>query len=898
MTTGISVAAPVEVWVAPDGNDGGLGTREAPFASLAGARDRVWKIKAEGELPVGGATVWVRGGEYFLEETFVLEERDGGSEEAPVVYRAWEEEEVRLSGGRRIPEEVFRSVEGDTAVARVDAEVRPHVRVVDLGGLGVVGVGEVPDTYRGAAGLAELFFEDERMTLARWPNEGWAEVDEIVEQGSVPRQGETDGRPGSFGYAGERPERWVGREVWLHGYWCFDWYDEAIRVAEIDPVEKVVSFSAPHHYGVRNGNPPPRRWYATNVLEELDRPGEYYLDRQAGKLYFWPPGELEGARVVLSMLEEPILKLDGVSHLTLRGFIVENGRGTGVAVEGGTGVEVLACAVRNVGGTGISVAGGEGHRVEACDIHDTGTLGLVLKGGDRRTLMPGGHRAVNNHIYRFARLQRTYASGIQVNGVGNLLAHNLLHDSPHQAIGLGGNDHVVEYNVVHHVTMETDDCGAFYKGRNPSCRGNVVRFNFWHHIGREGGHGNNAVYFDDGDGGDVVFGNVFFRAGEPAKGNMGTVFSHGGHDLLIENNIFVECKRAIGASPWDDERWKGMIEGELWQERLLREVDITSSLYLEKYPRLEGFMSPQGEPRMSAATRNVAVMCGEFFYGNFEDRENLVMDQDPGFVDMEKGNFALREDAAIFRKAPGFEPIPFGEMGLFVDELRPTLPEEGWEYEPPKQLPPPRLPRVWRSRGMPRPKGEVPVFAVPKIDGDAKGGRTGAIMKLEADYRGFPAGPVSTAWLGLAEGELKIFVENEVDPETPVEGHQWGTSDAIEVALRRAGDGKKGPIWVLRGFMDGHLFVGKTTAGNREPKSVPEETGVTFAADRVEDGVWTGEWRIPLAAFGFGGDVPPRLAFCLTVRKRWSDLWLMWEATGGNSFDVERGGVLEFGGGD
>ena len=409
MATGTVSATPVELWVAPDGSDEGAGTQSEPLASLAGTRDRLRKMEAD-----DGATVWVRGGEYFLEETFVLEERDGGTEGAPVVYRVWEKEEVRLSGGRRIPAEAFRPVEGDTAAARVDAGVRAQVRVADLGALGLTAFGEVPEKYRGAAKLAELFFDDERMQLARWPNEGWAEVDEIVEQGSVPRQGETDGRPGSFRYAGERPERWVGREVWLHGYWCFDWYDEAIRVAEIDSAEKVVSFSAPHHYGVRNGNPPPRRWYATNVLEELDRPGEYYLDRRAGKLYFWPPGELEGARVVLSTLAEPIVKLDGVSHLTLRGFTVENGRGTGIAVEGGKGVEILACTVRNMGETGIDVEGGEGHRVEACNIHDTGTLGLVLRGGERRTLTPGGHRAVNNHIYRFAA--RGAASGERAGG--------------------------------------------------------------------------------------------------------------------------------------------------------------------------------------------------------------------------------------------------------------------------------------------------------------------------------------------------------------------------------------------------------------------------------------------------------------------------------------------------
>jgi hypothetical protein len=75
------------------------------------------------------------------------------------------------------------------------------------------------------------------------------------------------------------------------------------------------------------------------------------------------------------------------------------------------------------------------------------------------------------------------------------------------------------------------------------------------------GHGNAAVYFDDGDGGDIVFGNVFVRCGEPGRGSFGTVLSHGGHDIRAENNIFVDCKRALGSAPWDDARWRDALKG-------------------------------------------------------------------------------------------------------------------------------------------------------------------------------------------------------------------------------------------------------------------------------------------------------------------------------------------------
>ncbi len=677
------------LFVAPDGDDANPGTVNAPLATLERARDRIRELKTEPGPPTDGMTVMLRGGTYQRDESFTLEARDSGTPDAPIVYRAHGNEQVRLVGGRRLAPGVFKPVADSASLARLDEKARAAVRVADLKSLGIADCGNVPVRYRGAPPLAELFLNDRRMTLARWPNQGWATVGKIIERGSVPRHGDNANRPGVFEYEGDRPSRWrVDDGVWLHGYWCFDWYDEVIKVAAIDVQKRRITFAAPHLYGLRQGNPPPRRYRAINLLEELDQPGEYYVDRRAGRLFFWPPADLTSARIVLSTLAPPVVLLKDVSYVTLRGLTVECCRGTGIAVRGGRGVQLLACVVRNTGQSGVCVIGGEKHLVRACDIHDTGTLGLTLSGGDRKTLTPAGHQAINNHVYRFSRRQRTYASGIQISGVGNRLAHNLLHDAPHQAIGLGGNDHVIEYNVVHHVCMETDDCGAFYMGRNPSHRGNVIRYNFWHHVGSPRGHGNNAVYFDDGDGGMLVFGNVFFRCGEPAKGSMGAVFCHGGHDNLVANNVFIECKRAIGASPWNDARWKKMIDGDLWQTRLLKEVDITKPPYTTRYPALRGFMTPSGQPRVNRAVRNLIVMCGDSVCGNYETANNLITDTDPGFADIARGRFGLPKTSVVYRKIPNFQPIPFEKMGLSQDDLRPALPPQPWNHDPPHPLPP------------------------------------------------------------------------------------------------------------------------------------------------------------------------------------------------------------------
>ena len=651
--------------VAATGNDENPGTSAAPFATVTRARDAIRAMKKEDGLPKDGITVWIHEGAYEFSESFTLTDEDSGTTEAPIVYSAAPGEEVRLSGGREIPVEAFKPVAPQAAAARLPEEAQTHVLCADLAGLGIAEYGAFPDQFTAPPMLLELFFNDTRMPLARWPNEGWAEIAQVIESGPAPWRGHESDQLGTFEYAGDRPARWVDAPaVWLEGYWCFDWRSEFIRAQAIDPERQRVTLAKQHVYGLGSGNPGPRRYYAVNLLEELDLPGEHYVDRETGMLYFWPPAPLEGSHVTVTMLTDPVFSLRDAAFVTLRGLIFEQCRGTALKIEGGQDNQVLACTLRNTGNEGIVVSGGARHRIEGCEIHDTGTRGVVLEGGDRKTLSPAHHEAVNNHIYRFSRRQRTYAPAISLAGVGNRVAHNLLHDAPHMAIGLSGNDHVIELNEIHHVTLETDDCGAFYMGRNPSHRGNVLRYNYWHHVGAPFGHGNNAVYFDDGDGGQTVFGNVFYRCGNPGKSSMGAVFCHGGHGNLVENNIFIECKRAIGAAPWNDKHWGEWINGELWQARLLEEVDITQPPYTERYPELDGFMTPSGAPRMNRAVRNIAVNCDAFLSGNYEEEDNLLLQEDPGFVDAAAMNFQLREDAIAFERIPGFKAIPFQKIGL------------------------------------------------------------------------------------------------------------------------------------------------------------------------------------------------------------------------------------------
>ena len=362
-------ASPLTLYVSPQGHDGALGTQTAPLATLAGARDRLRSLKGANKLPKEGAIVWIRGGAYRLRDTFTLTGADDLSP-APVTYAAYHGEPVRLTGGQEV--KGWKPVTDPAILGRLDPTARGHVLQTDLKAQGITDYGQM--TPRGfakpvtPAGL-ELFFQDTPMTLARWPNAGqWARV-----AGAASDQGADH-----FSYEGDRPARWAQAEdAWVYGYWQFDWADSYAKIQGVD---------AAHHQirAAQSGDllsyTPGHRWYALNLLEELDTPGEWYLDRKTGVLYFWPPSDIKKGRPTVSLTRD-LVRLDGVSHVTLRGLTLEACRGDAVTIRGGAHDLVDGCTIRSAGNRGATIAG-------ATDSGVRGALLVVdlLTGKPRRVL--------------------------------------------------------------------------------------------------------------------------------------------------------------------------------------------------------------------------------------------------------------------------------------------------------------------------------------------------------------------------------------------------------------------------------------------------------------------------------------------------------------------------------
>jgi hypothetical protein len=678
-------AGPVEVFVAPDGNDSGPGSIAKPFATLERARDELRRLRSADKNGPTGATVWLRGGDLLRTNVLELGASDGGGSSNPVVWRAYGSEHPRLLGGKKLTG--FEKVTDPVLLGRLPESARAHVRVADLSSIGAASFGEM--TSRGfgrtrAPAHCELFYDGKPMVLARWPNEGqWVKIAGFPEGDAQP-----DGHGGKIGkleegffYAGDRPRGWKEPgEVWVHGYWAWDWANSYERIQSLDAERHWIKTDKPYGlYGFRKD----QRFYFLNVLEELDEPGEWYLDKDKKKLYFWPPGQLEGKEVLFSTLSEPFVRISGATNLTWAGLKFEASRGNAVEIQGGVSNLIAGCVIRNIGNCGVTISGGFGNGVRSCDLFDTGDGGVTLDGGDRRTLQPAGHFVENCEFARQGRWSKCYVPAVLMSGVGHHVTHNLIYDHPHCAILFTGNDHLIELNEIHHIALETGDVGAIYTGRDYTFRGNRIRHNFIHDTGGVG-MGSMGVYMDDCVSGTEIYGNIFYRVQRAA-------FLGGGRDHHVVNNIFVECNHAVELDG------RGLDKSPVWHDMVDKTMrhqlaQIPLPLYRERYPSMKTLDSYYGPPAGPAiegdafkgvppegnvVARNICVgkWLNVYWHATPEMLElnNNVTNAVSCFLrpfgeNPKVGDFSPRADAPIW--GLGFQKIPFEQIGLQADPLR------------------------------------------------------------------------------------------------------------------------------------------------------------------------------------------------------------------------------------
>jgi hypothetical protein len=694
-------STPLRFLVSPQGNDAWSGRLErpssdgadGPFRSLEAARDAVRNLSAE-ERRKQPIEICVLPGTYVRKQPLILEARDSGTEKAPIVYRSWTDKPTVISGGKEVRNWTKTQLNGHP------------VLVADLSTL--------PDGY---TPFEQLWVNGHRAVQARTPNRGYLKIPSVPKVEQDPAK-ERRATTYDFSYA-PTDEHYFDRvqdgvavifNKWLEYHMPLDRVDrqqdrivcskQSGRALEIDD-----------HYYLEGGR------------AMLDQPGEWYLDRKANKLYYYPLAkENEVVATIPSLVS--VLRIEGdaadgqwVEHVQFRGLTFSHttwilprdsgpsGYGQAdIQMDGAVRLEDARycvfeeCEITAVGNYGLEFATGcSENRVLACDIHDLGGGGLLIGAkirprGPKSGYQPGAtipsvleHPSdATNHneiadcrIYDGGRYFHC-AVGIWIGqSPSNNVHHNEIYDFYYSGISSGwtwgygpalavGNR--FEYNHIHHVGQRRDgdgrvlsDMGGIYTLGDQA--GTVIRNNVFHDI-YAGKYGGWAIYFDEGTRNILAENNLVYRCRHSCFNQ------HYGKDNIVRNNIFAFSDTSVVCLARAEEHTSFI---------------LTNNIFLSYGPPMYagGYAHKVNKPGIFKADRNLVWSTNGKVLGaqdrfpsriyepdqpvlTWQQWQALGYDQhtiiaDPGFIDPANGDFHLSEDSPASQI--GFEPFPLNEAG-------------------------------------------------------------------------------------------------------------------------------------------------------------------------------------------------------------------------------------------
>jgi autotransporter-associated beta strand protein len=650
--------------VAPHGDAANPGTLAQPFATVNQA---LAANRAAGPV-AGGASIVLAAGRYPLANTIALTRADSGAgADAPLSIRASTPGTAVISGSKRLSG--FTVVTDGSVLARLPAEAQGKVMQCSLADLGITDYGSIQEHP-----VVNLSVNGVPQTLARWPNSGFVRIGGMVDRGNIDRENPSLNRPQIFNYSGTRPTRWTtATDAWIQGYLATNWFYGSVAIGSINPQAGTITTASTYTRlsgwpDINSGSP----YSVLNLLEEIDEPGEWYLDRTTGMLYWYPAVDPSTAVVDFSVFSGSMLTVTDASHVRIEGLVFESSRGSAVELLNASHSLIAGCTIRNVSGVAVRINGGFQNSMIGCDLHDLEHMACHIDGGNGDTLTPGNHLVANCRFRNFGRTSRS--TGLSLNGVGHRIAHCVFEDGPSSAIAFSGFNFLVEYNEFRNACNETDDFGVIYAWGNPTWRGNIWRFNQFSHCG--GGYtqgwlqnryfGVSGFRFDDAVSGQTVYGNVFnhFDAWGTAASVMG---NNSGRDNIYDNNLVTDS-RGVNYGYYDggNHRYRGGLPNGI------------SPANLAAFPELANVFDGNGQNYIwrSTALRVTGGLTSyaERAWGGWQFLANTNTGTDPGFVE----GVELKEfiDPTRFWDL-GMRAIPVDEIGLYQDSTR-----DGWIANP------------------------------------------------------------------------------------------------------------------------------------------------------------------------------------------------------------------------
>jgi hypothetical protein len=457
-----------ELYVSPRGSDRNPGSLQRPLRTFAAAQRAVKRLKVGATGPIH---VLFRGGTYYLPETVRFTPEDSGTRRSPIVYAPYRGETVVLSGG-----------------VRLQLHWEPsHDGILEA---------RVPEALR----TDQLYVNGMQQVLARYPN---YDPNERIFNGYA-----------KDSLSKERAARWSDPQGgFIHAMHPYLWGDAHYVITGKDHDGKVT-----YEGGWQNNRAMGMHGeyrFVENIREELDAPGEWFLDRKRHTLAFYPPSGLDLPHAVVEGVRlRTLIEFRGssrrpVRYVTLRGFtfrhaartFMENRepllrsdwttyRGGALFLQGCEDCTVEGCFLDRLGGNALFVSGYNRRiTIRSCHIAEAGANGVAFVGDpgavrsplfhyDQRQnlteidLTPGPRTAdypadclVDDClIHRTGRVEKQTAPIEIAMSRGITVRHCSLYDVPRAGINIGDGcwgGHVIEGCDIFDTVKETGDHGSF-----------------------------------------------------------------------------------------------------------------------------------------------------------------------------------------------------------------------------------------------------------------------------------------------------------------------------------------------------------------------------------------------------------------------------------------------------
>ncbi len=490
------------VYVSQNGRENAKGSADDPVNSIKQAKDAAVRLKNSGAQSV---EIRIKGGSYYFEDTLVLTQEDSG-----ISYIG--DGSVSFTQATKLNTDNFKKVTDPNVLTRLKSNVRPYILQYDLKSDNI-------DLSVNDSFYPYLYINDEAQTTARYPN-GYYLVAENANDTNT------------FDTGMSRTINWKNNpDAIISGSLSTTYFWRNYKITSI----------AGNNVTLEGTIRKDAQYYADRILEELDVPGEYYVDRDNDILYYYPTGTINDARITTNGCT--MIKSENADNVLIKGITFEKSGGMSVEVTNGTNFNIEECDFYDIQGEYVLKITGQDCTVSKNYAYNCDNAFIKYEGGDLDTLSPGNVIIENNRISNCGNFGRgsIIKSGNSIFGMltscGNIVRNNIIQDCMvFTPIVFGGNNYTISKNELFNVGRLINDGGAIYFGRSNVQYGNKVIGNYIHDLNMDLSYC--GIYSDDGYCGAYVKNNVIARADQAMIINIGM------NDRFIDN-LFIDTDSGI-----------------------------------------------------------------------------------------------------------------------------------------------------------------------------------------------------------------------------------------------------------------------------------------------------------------------------------------------------------------